>query len=80
MVRPRLSPARHFAGNWPNIALARHPAREHTSGMATAALIPVSEYLATTYRPACDYIDGEVKERNVGRQFHAALQYGRKTA
>jgi Uma2 family endonuclease len=42
--------------------------------MATAALIPVSEYLATTYRPDCDYIDGEVKERNVGRQIHAALQ------
>ncbi len=25
--------------------------------MATAALIPVTEYLATTYRPDRDYID-----------------------
>jgi Uma2 family endonuclease len=74
MVRPRLSPARHFAGNWPNIALARHPAREHTSGMATAALIPVSEYLATTDRPDCDYVDGEVIERTMGEKPHSFLQ------
>jgi hypothetical protein len=34
--------------------------------MATAGVIPVSEYLRTTYRPDRDYIDGELKERNVG--------------
>ena len=27
--------------------------------MATASFIPVSEYLRTTYRPDCDYIDGD---------------------
>ena len=42
--------------------------------MATAALIPVSEYLQTTYRPDRDYIDGELKERNVGEQPHGDLQ------
>ena len=42
--------------------------------MASATLIPVSEYLATTYRPDCDYIDGEVRERNLGEQPHAHLQ------
>ena len=42
--------------------------------MATAALIPVSEYLQTTYRPDRDYIDGELKERNVGEQPHAHIQ------
>jgi len=42
--------------------------------MATATLIPVSEYLNTTYRPDCDYIDGEVRERNMGEQPHAHLQ------
>lgn len=42
--------------------------------MATATLIPVSEYLRTTYRPDCDYIDGELKERNVGEQPHGNLQ------
>ena len=42
--------------------------------MATAALIPVSEYLTTTYRPDRDYIDGEVRERNLGETPHSGLQ------
>ena len=37
-------------------------------------MIPVSEYLNTTYRPDRDYIDGELKERNMGEQPHARLQ------
>ena len=36
-------------------------------------LIPVSEYLNTTYRPDRDYIDGEVKE--AVPVFASALQY-----
>lgn len=42
--------------------------------MATSALIPVSEYLATAYRPDRDYIDGELQERNVGEYDHGHLQ------
>ena len=42
--------------------------------MATATSIPLSEYLKTTYRPDCDYINGEVKERNVGEQPHSHIQ------
>jgi Uma2 family endonuclease len=42
--------------------------------MASSTLIPVSEYLSTTYRPDVDYIDGELKERNLGEQPHAHLQ------
>jgi Uma2 family endonuclease len=42
--------------------------------MATASLIPVSEYLRTTYRPDCDYIDGELKERTMGERPHSLLQ------
>lgn len=42
--------------------------------MATATSIPLSEYLATTYRPDCDYIDGEVKERILGTWAHGFLQ------
>lgn len=42
--------------------------------MATFALIPVSEYLNTTYEPDCDYIDGELQERNVGESSHGLLQ------
>jgi Uma2 family endonuclease len=42
--------------------------------MAAAVHIPVSEYLQTTYRPDRDYVDGELKERNVGEQPHGNLQ------
>ena len=42
--------------------------------MASATLIPVSEYLATTYRPDRDFLDGVLKERNMGEQPHAQLQ------
>jgi len=42
--------------------------------MATPVLIPVSEYLNTTYRPDRDYIDGELKERNLGETPHGTVQ------
>jgi Uma2 family endonuclease len=42
--------------------------------MATPVLIPVEEYLRTTYRPDRDYIDGELKERNLGEKPHATIQ------
>jgi len=37
-------------------------------------LIPVEEYLRTVYRPDCDYVDGEVLERNMGETPHSRLQ------
>jgi len=43
--------------------------------MATSTSIPISEYLNTSYRPDCDYIDGEVKERTLGTRAHSFLQY-----
>lgn len=42
--------------------------------MASSTLIPVSEYLSTTYRPDRDFLEGELKERNVGEQPHANVQ------
>ena len=42
--------------------------------MASAIQIPVSEYLDTTYHPDREYIDGELRERNVGKQEHARIQ------
>ena len=42
--------------------------------MASAALIPVSEYLNSSYEPDCDYVDGELQERNVGELAHGVLQ------
>lgn len=43
--------------------------------MATATQIPVSQYLDTFYHPDREYIDGEIRERNVGRWDHARVQW-----
>jgi Uma2 family endonuclease len=42
--------------------------------MKAAALVSVKEYLRTKYRPDCDYVDGEVIERNAGERDHGILQ------
>ena len=42
--------------------------------MKTEALVPVEEYLRTTYHPDCDYVDGEVLERNLGERDHSEVQ------
>jgi Uma2 family endonuclease len=42
--------------------------------MATLAIVPVSEYLSQTYEPDCDFVDGELEERNVGEEQHSELQ------
>jgi Uma2 family endonuclease len=36
--------------------------------------VTVEEYLLTSYRPDCDYVDGRVEERNVGEHDHGYLQ------
>ena len=43
--------------------------------MATGSIISVQEYLKTSYRPDCDYVDGVVLERNVGEKDHSQLQF-----
>lgn len=43
--------------------------------MATVTHIPIQEYLGTSYRPDCEYVDGEVRERNVGKWEHARVQW-----
>jgi Uma2 family endonuclease len=43
--------------------------------MATAStLISIEEYLRTSYHPDCDYVDGQIQERNLGEREHARLQ------
>ena len=42
--------------------------------MSSSTLISVQEYVAASYRPDCDYVDGEVRERNFGELEHAVLQ------
>ncbi len=39
-----------------------------------AVLTSLTEYLATSYHPDRDYVDGEVQERNLGEFEHAAIQ------
>jgi Uma2 family endonuclease len=41
--------------------------------MATTQ-VSLDEYLSTNYRPDCDYVDGELEERNVGEKEHSAVQ------
>ena len=48
--------------------------RGDTACMLSTTMIGVEEYLRTTYRPDCDYIDGELRERNLGEQPHAYMQ------
>ena len=43
--------------------------------MATALRIPLNEYLGISYRPDREYVDGEIRERNVGKWEHARLQW-----
>ena len=42
--------------------------------MATSVLIPIAEYLNTSYHPDREYIDGEIMERNVGKWEHSRIQ------
>jgi len=42
--------------------------------MATGSIVSIHEYLNTSYRPDCDYVDGVVLERHLGEYDHARLQ------
>lgn len=42
--------------------------------MSAATAVTLQEYLNTSYRPDCDYLEGELLERNVGEWDHARLQ------
>jgi Uma2 family endonuclease len=46
----------------------------YATGMTTATGVSVEEYLNTSYDPDCEYVDGEVLERNMGEPDHAGLQ------
>jgi Uma2 family endonuclease len=41
---------------------------------ATPVLVSLDEYLTTSYRPDRDYIDGELKQRNLGEKPHSKIQ------
>lgn len=43
--------------------------------MATVPQIPLDDYLGKSYRPDREYVDGEIRERNVGKWEHARVQW-----
>ena len=42
--------------------------------MSAGTLISIEEYLNTSFRPDCDYVDGRILERNVGKRRHGYAQ------
>lgn len=42
--------------------------------MATTLHIPLQEYLGKVYRPDREYVDGEIRERKMGKYEHARVQ------
>lgn len=42
--------------------------------MPMATLVPVSEYLSTSYRPDCEYLEGVILERHLGERDHSNTQ------
>src|SRR6266567_5952112 len=47
---------------------------EEANAVSTGTVVTLSEYLATSYRPDREYLDGELLERNVGEWDHSRLQ------
>jgi Uma2 family endonuclease len=44
-------------------------------GVLAPGYVSKEEYLRTSYRPDCDYLDGRVEERNVGEYEHSRVQH-----
>jgi Uma2 family endonuclease len=42
--------------------------------MQSDALVSVKEYLNTSYRPDCEYLEGTILERNVGEKDHSGAR------
>ena len=42
--------------------------------MATGSLISEQEYLSTTYKPNCEYIDGVLRQKPMATEAHSAIQ------
>jgi Uma2 family endonuclease len=46
----------------------------YPESMTSSTLVPVAEYLSTSYDPDREYVDGIVLERNVGELDHSEVQ------
>ena len=62
------------AENFDQPSLAGSAQNDILKQMLTGPLVSVQEYLSTSYRPDCDYIDGVVVERNLGQFDHSTIQ------
>ena len=60
----------HQAGGLPTPSLED----AYPQGMAATLHTSLSEYLATSYRPDREFVDGEIRERNVGERSHSNAQ------
>src|SRR5207249_2577050 len=43
--------------------------------MSVETLVPIEEYLSTSYDPDVEYVDGVLVERNVGDWLHSTVQF-----
>jgi len=55
-------------GGW---AILEQMPHTYDDGMADGALMTIEEYLHTSFRPDCDFVDGEVQERLWGEFDHS---------
>lgn len=58
----------HLLLNW------KPRSKRYHERMGVGTLISVDEYLRTSFRPDCDFIEGEVLERNVGKRGNGYAQ------
>jgi Uma2 family endonuclease len=54
--------------------LATTNSRVKLVSMKSGTLVSEQEYLSTIYEPDCEYVDGEILERNMGEVDHGGLQ------
>jgi Uma2 family endonuclease len=48
--------------------------KKENEAVSSTTQVSLREYLETSYRPDCEYLDGELLERNVGEWDHSRLQ------
>jgi len=48
--------------------------QRYYEAMGVGTLISLEEYLRTSFDPDCDFVEGEVRERNVGKRKHSYAQ------
>src|ERR1035437_9165953 len=71
---PVVTLAGDFGKNSIQSELAVHPSGFIMEKMSGGTSLSVEEYLLTSFDPECDFVDGEVVERNGGKRRHGYAQ------